>query len=156
MSISIFYGTYKRMKKDLGGALVLIAVFAAMLATQMHFPIFLESLLFLGRPLSTALLLGSIVMLWVSKYRASALVAGLLSVYLLKTMWTSWPRSDARRLHLEVGRDQARFDPTTSIDLQFANGTVTHNLPHLLVQPSFPEMLVFPPSSETQVEMNGE
>lgn len=144
------------MKKDLGGALVLIAVFAAMLATQMHFPILLESLLFLGRPLSTALLLGSIVMLWVSKYRASALVAGLLSVYLLKTMWTSWPRSDARRLHLEVGRDQARFDPTTSIDLQFANGTVTHNLPHLLVQPSFPEMLVFPPSSETQVEMNGE
>lgn len=144
------------MKKDLGGALVLIAVFAAMLATHAHFPILLESLLFLGRPLSTALILGSIVMLWVSKYRASALVAGLLSVYLLKTMWTSWPRSDARRLHLEVGRDQARFDPTTSIDLQFANGTVTHNLPHLLVQPSFPEMLVFPPSSETQVEMNGE
>ena len=156
MSISIFYGTYKRMKKDLVGALVLIAVFAAMLATRTQFPILLESLLFLGRPLSTALLLGSIVMLWVCKYRASALVAGLLSVYLLKTMWTTWPRSDDRRLHLEVGRDQARFDPTTSIDLQFANGTVTHNLPHLLVQPSFPEMLVFPPSSETQREMNGE
>jgi hypothetical protein len=144
------------MKKDLVGALVLIAVFAAMLATRTQFPTLLESLLFLGRPLSTALLLGSIVMLWVSKYRASALVAGLLSVYLLKTMWTTWPRSDDRRLHLEIGRDQARFDPTTSIDLQFANGTVTHNLPHLLVQPSFPEMLVFPPSSETQREMNGE
>jgi|UniRef100_A0A6C0CUU0 hypothetical protein len=144
------------MKKDLGGALVLIAVFAAMLATKTQFPQVLESLLFLGRPLSTALLLGSIVLLWTCKYRASALVAGLLSVYLLKTMWTTWPRSDDRRLFLEVGRDQARFDPTTSIDLQFANGTVTHNLPHLLVQPSFPEMLVFPPSSETQREMNGE
>jgi hypothetical protein len=144
------------MKKDLVGALILIAVFAAMLATHTQFPVLLESLLFLGRPLSTALLLGSIVMLWFCKYRASALVAGLLSVYLLKTMWTTWPRSDDRRLHLEVGRDQARFDPTTSIDLQFANGTVTHNLPHLLVQPSFPEMLVFPPSSETQREMNGE
>ena len=71
-------------------------------------------------------------------------------------MWVTWPRSDDRRLHLEVNRDQARFDPTTSIDLQFANGTVTHNLPVLLSQPTFPEMLVFPPSSETQAEMNGE
>ena len=79
-----------------------------------------------------------------------------MSVYLLKTMWVTWPRSDDRRLHLEVNRDQARFDPTTSIDLQFANGTVTHNLPVLLSQPTFPEMLVFPPSSETQAEMNGE
>ena len=143
-------------KKDLGGALALIGIFAAMLATQTQFPGALEGFLFLGRPLSTALLLGSIVMLWVYKYRASALVAGLLSVYLLKTMWTTWPRSDARRLHLEVGRDQARFDPSNSIDIQFANGTVTHNLPHLLVQPSFPEMLVFPPSEEVQRQMNGE
>jgi hypothetical protein len=144
------------MKKDLAGAIVLIGVFAVVLTMGNIFPDGLEVLLLLGRPLSTALLLGGIVMLFCFKYHASALVAGLLSVYLLKTMWTTWPRSDDRRLHLEIGRDQARFDPTTSIDLQFANGTVVHNLPHLLVQPSFPEMLVFPPSAETQAEMNGD
>jgi hypothetical protein len=144
------------MKKDLAGAIVLIAVFAGMLAIGSQFPQGLEMLLFLGRPLSTALLLGSIVVLYCCNLRATALVAGLLSVYLLKTMWSSWPRSDKRRLHLEVGRDQARFDPTTSIDLQFANGTVVHNLPHLLVQPEFPELLVFPPSAEVQRQMNGE
>jgi len=143
-------------KKDLGGALALIGIFAAMLATQTQFPGALEGFLFLGRPLSTGLLLGGIVMMYCYKYHASALVAALLSVYLLKTIWTTWPRSDARRLHLEIGRDQARFNPANSIDLQFANGTATHNLPVLLVQPSFPEMLVFPPSSEMQYQMNGE
>jgi hypothetical protein len=143
-------------KKDLAGALVLIGVFAVMMATATQFPQGLEALLFLGRPVSTALLLGSIVLLYCCKYQATALVAALLSVYRLKTMWTTWPRSDARRLHLEVGRDQARFDPANSIDLQFANGTATHNLPVLLSQPTFPEMLVFPPSSETQREMNGD
>jgi hypothetical protein len=144
------------MKKDFVGALVLIGVFAGMYAAGAQFPAALEGLLFLGRPVSTALIMGGIVTLYCYKYHASALVAALISVYLLKTMWTTWPRSDARRLYLEVGRDQARFDPTTSIDLQFANGTVTHNLPHLLVQPSFPELLVFPPSAEVQREMNGE
>jgi hypothetical protein len=143
-------------KKDLGGAVVRIGIFAVMLATGTKFPGVLEGLLFLGRPISTALLVGGVVIMYCYKYRASALVAGLLSVYLLKTMWVTWPRSDSRRLHLEIGRDQARFDPANSIDLQFANGTATHDLPVLLVQPEFPEMLVFPPSSETQREMNGE
>jgi len=143
-------------KKDLGGAIALIGVFAVTLAVGSQFPEGLEALLFLGRPLSTALLLGGIALLYCYKYQATALVAGLLSVYLLKNMWSTWPRSDERRLHLEVGRDQARFDPATSIDLQFANGTAKHDLPVLLVKPFFPEMLVFPPSSETLHEMNGE
>jgi hypothetical protein len=143
------------MKRDLLGSILLIGVFAVVIATGNVFPEGLEFLLFLGRPMSTAILLGTIVTLYVNHYHATALVAGLLSVYLLKMMWTTWPRSDDRRLHLEVGRDQARFDPANSIDLQFANGTAVHNLPVLLVQPSFPEMLVFPPSAETQAEMNG-
>lgn len=131
------------MKKDFVAALILIGVFVTMYATGTQYPEVLDSLLFFGRPVSTALLLGGIVVLYAMKYEATALVAGLLSVYLLKTMWTTWPRSDARRLHLEVNRDLNRFDPATSIDLQFANGTVTHNLPHLLVPPSFPKCWSF-------------
>jgi hypothetical protein len=144
------------MKKDLTGALVLIGIFVIMYATGTQYPDALEALLFLGRPLSTGLILGSVVVLYAYHYRITSLIAGLLSVYLLKTMWTTWPRSDERRLHLEVGRDQARFDPSTSIDLQFANGTVKHSLPVLLSQPIFPELLVFPPSADVQREMNGE
>ena len=143
------------MKKDFVGALCLIAVFAVMLATQTKFPILLDASLSVTRPVSTILILGGVVALYEYGYHVSALVAGLFSIYLLKTIWTTWPRSDERRLHLEVGRDQARFDPATSIDLQFANGTVTHNLPHLLSPPVFPELVLFPPSAQTQHEMNG-
>lgn len=141
-------------KKDLGGALVLIGLFAAMTAVRAQYPTALEGLLFLGRPLSTALITGGVVVLYCYKYHATALVAGLLSVYLLKTMWVTWPRSAARRLHLEVGRDHARWN---TIDLQFANGSVTHSLPHMISPPAaFPELLVFPPSAEVQSQMNGD
>jgi len=136
-------------------ALVLIGIFVAMTAANKQFPQVLEGLLMLSRPVATVLLLGGVVGLYAYGYHLTALIAGVLSVYLLKTLWTNWVRGDARRLHLEVGRDLARFDPATSIDLQFANGTAKHNLPHLLVPPSFPEMLVFPPSAKTQQDMNG-
>jgi hypothetical protein len=121
----------------------------------MQFPGLLDASLWITRPVSTILVLGGVAWLYHANMRTAALVAGLLSVYLLKTIWTTWPRSDARRLHQEVSMDNARFDPMTSIDLQFANGTATHNLPHLLVQPSYPELLVFPPSAEVQAQMNG-
>jgi hypothetical protein len=143
------------MHRDFIVALVLIGVFVAMVATRQQFPQALELLLALTRPGATIFLLGSIVGLLYYDYKISALIASVLSIYLLKTLWTTWPRSDDRRLHLEVGRDLARFDPSNSIDLQFANGSVTHNAPHLLVKPWFPELLVFPPSSERQHEMNG-
>lgn len=143
-------------KKDLGGALALIGVYAVVLASETHFPQGIEALLFLGRPISTALILGGVAALYCYHYHATALIAALLSIYLLKHMWTTWPRSDARRLHLEIGRDQARFDPSNSIDLQFANGTAKHDLPFLLSQPTFPEMLIFPPSAKTLLEMNGD
>jgi len=80
---------------------------------------------------------------------------GILVVYLLKDLWTNWIRSDARRLHLEVGRDLDRFNPAKSIDLQFANGTAGFDAPFLLVSPVKSDMLVFPPSSEVQAQMNG-
>lgn len=76
-------------------------------------------------------------------------------MYLLKDIWVLWPRSDARRLHLDVARDQARFDPSTSVDLQWANGTVGHDSPSMLEAHGDSKMLVFPPSSEVLNEMCG-
>lgn len=143
------------MNKDFLGALALIGVFAVMMATRTQIPLFLETQLHKTRPVATIMILGGVAVLYLYKFHVSALVAGLLSIYLLKTIWVTWPRSDKRRLYLDVSADQARFDPATSIDLQFANGTVTHNLPVLLSKPLFPELLVFPPSPETQREMNG-
>jgi len=143
------------MKKDFALALTLVAVFVVLTASRVQFPTVLDGLLYITRPLATVGLLGAVASLYFCKLEVSALVAGLLSIYLLKTLWTNWPKSDARRLHLEVARDQARFNPDNSIDLQFANGTAKHNLPVLLSRPFFPETLVFPPSAQTQHEMNG-
>jgi hypothetical protein len=147
---------HTRMNKDFGIALSLISVFAIMLATRTKFPIVLEGYMYKTRPVASIVILGMVAALYLYNLKVSSLVAGLLSIYLLKTLWSNWPRSDARRLHLDIQKDQVRFDPAISIDLQFATGAVKHNLPVLLQKPYFPEMLVFPPSSETQLEMNGE
>ena len=70
-------------------------------------------------------------------------------------MWTAWPESDARRLNLDVGLDQARFDHASSIDLQMADKTVVHAPPSIYASDFIPKLLVFPPSPATQLEMNG-
>lgn len=143
------------MKNDGLYALLLIGVFLAISASGARFPLVLDLLSTLTRPGATVLLLGCTWLLYDKGFVATSLIFGIMVVYMLKTLWVVWPSSDARRLHLEVGRDLARFDPSTSIDLQFANGTVKHDLPHLIQKTEFEELLVFPPSSETLHDMNG-
>lgn len=129
-------------------------LFSLLLLTKWRFPQALELLSMFGRPAATVFVLGSVVLLYVKDFKSTALVMGLLSVFLLKTIWVSWPRSDEKRLYLEVARDQARFVPENSIDLQFGNKTATHDAPIMLAPPlPFPELLIFPPSSETLHEM---
>jgi len=142
------------MKKDLAGALFLIGVFVFMVATRTKAPEILR-LMSGARQISTVLLLTSIAYLYTKGYHMTALIGGLLSVYLLKTFWTNWPRSYESEVHLHIAQDRARFDPSTSVDLQFANKSLTHNLPVLLVRPLIHETLEFPPSSKTLQEMSG-
>jgi hypothetical protein len=115
----------------------------------------LETLLALTRPGATIVLLGLVAFAYSKKMLYTALVLAVLSVYLLKDVWTAWPRSDARRLYLDVSRDEARFDPATSVDIQFANGTATHDSPSMLESHRDPKLLVFPPSSDTLSSMCG-
>lgn len=117
----------------------------------------LEALLFLTRPGATVVLLSLIAYLYTKGFFFTTLAYGLLVVVLLKDLWSAYPDSDARRLYLEVGRDQARFDARTSIDLQFANGTASHDAPSMLANDSdVGRLLIFPPSAEVQRQMNGE
>ena len=115
----------------------------------------LEVLLAITRPGATVVLLGLIAFAYSKKLVYTSLVMALISIYLLKDVWVVWPRSDARRLHLEVGRDQARFDPSTSVDLQWANGTASHDSPSMLESHGDAKMLVFPPSSQVLHDMCG-
>ena len=143
------------MTNDFTIALVLVGVFLGISVTRQVYPQAIEVLLMIGRPGATVVLLGGILWMYSRRLYQSSLVAAIIAVIVLRALWTSWVRSDARRLHLEVGKDLARFNPTNSIDLQFANGTTKHDSPSMLVKPWNPTMLIFPPSEEVLREMSG-
>lgn len=134
----------------------LLGAFLLVVVTQKQFSSWvLELLLKLTRPGATVGLLALLVFVYHKGLHYTFLSLGLLCVFLLKDLWVQWPNSDARRLLLEVGRDQDRFDHSSSIDLQMADGTVKHAPPSIYGTDFYPKLLVFPPSSATQQEMNG-
>jgi hypothetical protein len=136
---------------------LLLVTFLVVTITQKQFSaMFLELLLTLSRPGATILLLGLMAWVYNRGLHYTFLALAILSVFILKDVWSGWVQSDARRLYLEMGRDQDRFDPATSIDLQFANGSVTHFAPKMYGNDNAPSpLLIFPPSAGTQLEMNG-
>jgi hypothetical protein len=139
--------------KDIVLASTLAVVFALLLLTKWRFHTGLQLISTLGRSAASIFILGSVVVLFYKDMPLSGLVAGLLSVFLLRTVWTLWPRSDEKRLFLEMGRDQARWH---TIDTQFGNKTAAHDSPVFISPPdAYPEMLVFPPSSQILHEMCG-
>ena len=135
---------------------LLLLTFLLVVITQKQFSAkLLELLLKLTRPGATILLLALLGFTYIKHFHYTFLVLGLIVVFLLKDLWVAWPRSDARRLYLEVGRDQDRFDHSSSIDLQMADGTIKHSAPSLYHKDWQPKLLLFPPSPETLHEMNG-
>ena len=136
-------------------ATILIGVGVILSVVKQVSPKVMELLLMLTRPGATIVLLGGVVLLYVKHLRLSALIASILSVMILRGMWTTWPRSYQRSIFLDIGRDHARFDPAKSIDLQFANGSAKHDTPNPFLAPFKGPMLVFPPSAETLAEMSG-
>ena len=142
--------------KDTTSALVVLGLLLVVVVFKKFSFGLLELLLKLTRPGATVLLLSTVVWLYSKNMLYTALASVVLVVFLLRDLWTNYVRSDARRLFLDVGRDMARFDPLTSIDIQFANGTAVHDAPSLYYTASSPTLLVYPPSAETLQQMNGE
>jgi len=135
---------------------MLLLAFLLVVVTQKQFSHWvLELLLKLSRPGATVALLALLAFVYTRGLHYTFLVLSLVLVFLLKDMWTGWPNSDRRRLELEIGRDQDRFDHSTSIDLLMADKTVTHAPPSMYAHDWSPKLLVFPPSAATQYEMNG-
>jgi len=144
------------MSPDSFYAAGVIVVFLLVITTRQFSTMILESLITLSRPGATVLILSLIAYIYWRKYFYTALALSLVSVYLLKDVWVSYPRSDLRRLNLERSRDEARFDPTTSVDLQWANGDASHDSPRMRQKGGDNQpLLIFPPSSETLAEMCG-
>ena len=122
---------------------------------QFSFPL-MEVLLKLPRPLVTAALLLIPVVFYMNNKLYTSLISVMMVVYLIQDIWKAYPASDARRLFLESGRDQTRFDKTKSIDLQFADHTATHDSPNMLYKDhDAAPLLIYPPSAHVLHEMCG-
>jgi len=141
------------MNKDSVGGVLIIGVLVVSIVHRKFTEGILELLVHLSRPGSTILLLGGVVLLFTKGYGYSSLALALLSIYLLKDMW-KW--SQARRIYNDVQADQRRFDPSLSVDLQWAQKSATHDAPELLTSSKSENMLVFPPSPETLAKLSGE
>lgn len=144
------------MSHDKAYATLLLAFLIVTVTSRQFGSLFLELLLKLSRPGATVALLAFLVFTYTRNLHYTFLVLVLLVVYLIRDIWTTWSTSSARRLYLDRSQDEARFDHATSIDLQFADKTVTHAPPSMYFQPATSSgLLVFPPSAETLAEMNG-
>jgi hypothetical protein len=145
-----------RMNNDILYALGVLVLFVGVITQQSFGEPMLEGLLSLTRPGATVLLLTVVLYFYIQRLIFTMIAVAVVAMFLLKDVWSNWVRSDARRLHLDVGRDQARFNPSTSIDLQFANGTATHATPKMLQKDrDVSPLLIFPPSTEQMTEMCG-
>ena len=84
----------------------------------------------------------------------TALVLVALYLYLYNNSHVQ--NLEERRLAVEKDIDDARFDPRTSIDIQFAQGSVTHAPPDILgwTKDASP-LLLFPPSQYTLWSLSG-
>lgn len=167
MIILLFYSFYlfvdsfsakeiRMANNDVAYAGTVLLLFLAVIIRGHFREATLEGLLYLSRPGATVLLLGGVLYLFMKGYLYTAMMAVVVVVFLLKDVWTTWPRSDARRLYLDIGRDHARFDERTSVDLQWASGSATHDSPNMLHRDrDASPLLLYPPSENTLVSMCG-
>lgn len=144
------------MTPDFGLALV-SSTFLAIFVLFPHLATpFFDFYLYIGREVTTLTLLSLVAVAYYYGYIYTTLATALLVVYVLYQTWVVYRGSDKRRLNQDVSKDNARFDPSTSIDLQFANGTAVHDSPNMLAKDSKQTpLLVFPPTKEIQTQLNG-
>lgn len=144
------------MTNDTLYALGVLVLLVGVISTRSFGGGLLELLLSLTRPGSTVILLSLVAYLYSRGLVYTALATGLVSIYLLKDLWKHWVESDQRRLHIDIGNDQGRFNPSTSVDLQWATGMTVHDSPNMLRKDSdVSPLLVYPPSQDTLRSMSG-
>lgn len=84
-----------------------------------------------------------------------AIVLAAIVLFLVRES-TTFESSDERRVYLDKGEDDARFNPWYSVDLQVANRTLTFDAPKLHhVDHDVSGLLTYPPSQATLEELSG-
>lgn len=144
------------MNKDSLYALIIAGIFLSVVIRGWFCYRVLEGLLSLTKPGATVVLLSILVYMYTKDLKYTALMFGLLVVYLLADIWHFWPTSETRRVMLDVDKDKARFTDSQSIDLAFARHTAVHDSPNMLRKDvDATPLLLYPPSQSTLKSMSG-
>lgn len=144
------------MNKDSLYALIIAGIFLSVVIRGWFCYRVLEGLLSLTKPGATVVLLSILLYLYTKDLKYTALMYGLLVVYLLADIWHFWPTSQTRQVMLDKNKDDARFTDSQSIDLAFARRTAVHDSPNMLRKDvDATPLLLFPPSVENLRSMNG-
>lgn len=133
------------------------AVAAGLLATTLLWkPVRYPFLEFMDHPIS--LVIAGIVIVYgaMHGFLLTSLVLLGVSVYLLRE-WTVYNTTSERKVYLDTVAADARFSPSQSIDLQFANRTAQFEAPNMLQPPieQTEPLLAYPPSTQTLMELSG-
>jgi hypothetical protein len=144
------------MTNDNNYAIIILVLFVATVSSGGFSRPILELLMKLTRPGATVILLSSVALMSSRGLLYTSLSMALISVYLLKDLWKTWPESYDRQVQIDIGKDQARFNYNTSVDLQWASKSVKHDSPNMLFKDqSAGPLLIYPPSEATLHSMCG-
>ncbi len=144
------------MNKDTLYALIIAGIFLSVVIRGWFCYRVLEGLLSLTKPGATVVLLSVLVYIYTKDLKYTALMFGLLVIYLLADIWHFWPMSETRRLMLDTDKDRSRFTDSQSIDLAFARRTTVHDSPNMLRKDvDVTPLLLYPPSDATLKSMSG-
>jgi hypothetical protein len=142
------------METDESYALILFACLLMLLSQDDINTSVVKFLLQLTRPVTTAIL--GLALFVVIKYglHYTFLLLLVISVYLLQKIWTNDVTYDSS-VQYDIGRDQSRFNPSTSLDLQLATGSIKPPISLNQYVGSTSNLLIYPPSFETLKELSG-
>ncbi len=109
----------------------------------------------LAHPIPLLLAIIAVLFALTEGYKVVAVVLTGVLLY-LASEWGTYVTSNQRQVHVDKLTDDARFEPSMSVDLQVANRDILHQTPRMLAQTKDASpLLTYPPSDATLRELSG-
>ena len=139
------------MNKEETIALGLGLVSTILLIPRVRYPV----LELVGNPLGAVVGVLLILYALVNHHALIAMVLTAVVLYLMNAQ-DHYVTSNEQQVYRDTTKDDARFVPATSVDLQLANKTFVRDSANMLNPPEpTPTLLAYPPSQETLRSLSG-
>ena len=109
----------------------------------------------LAHPIPLLLAIIAVLFALTEGYKLVAVVLVGVLIY-LASEWGTYTSTPQRQIYVDKLTDDARFEPSMSVDLQVANHDILHQIPRMLDQTKDASpLLTYPPSDATLRELSG-